>query len=354
MIKWKRKGGTGMNILVTGGTGYIGSHTCVELLQAGHKVIVADNFSNSKPQALQAIEAITGKKPVFYQIDVADYLSLKQVFAENAIDGAIHFAGFKAVGESVEKPLTYYQNNLYTALNLARVMQEEKVFRLVFSSSATVYGINNPIPYKEEYPTGAVNPYGQTKVMIEQMLTDLAAADSRWSIVLLRYFNPIGAHPSGLLGEDPNGIPNNLLPYIAKVAAGQLPYLNVFGDDYDTRDGTGVRDYVHVVDLAEGHLAAMDYAAKNTGAEAVNLGTGCGSSVFEVLRAYEEACGKKLPYRITPRRPGDIGEYYAHPGKAEVLFGWKAKRDLKQMCADSWNYTKKTDNGKARLPEWKT
>ena len=227
-------------------------------------------------------------------------------------------------------------------MTLARVMQEEAVFRLVFSSSATVYGINNPIPYKEEYPTGAVNPYGQTKVMIEQMLTDLAASDERWSIALLRYFNPIGAHPSGLLGEDPNGIPNNLLPYIAKVAAGQLPHLNVFGNDYDTVDGTGVRDYLHVV---EGHLAAMDYVMGHTGVEAVNLGTGKGSSVFEVLHAFEEACGKQLPYQIAPRRLGDIGEYYAHPGKAERLFGWKAKRDLRQMCADSWNFTKRRIGG---------
>jgi len=334
-----------MNILVTGGTGYIGSHTCVELLQAGHDVIIADNFSNSKPQVLQAIEEISGKKPIFYQIDVADYQALKQVFAENDIDGAIHFAGYKAVGESVQKPLRYYQNNLCTAMTLARVMQEEAVFRLVFSSSATVYGINNPIPYKEEYPTGAVNPYGKTKVMIEQMLTDLAASDERWSIALLRYFNPIGAHPSGLLGEEPNGIPNNLLPYIAKVAAGQLPHLNVFGNDYDTDDGTGVRDYLHVVDLAEGHLAAMDYVMGNNGVEAVNLGTGKGSSVFEVLHAFEEACGKQLPYQIAPRRLGDIGEYYAHPGKAERLFGWKAKRDLRQMCADSWNFTKRRIGG---------
>ncbi|MBR5558922.1 MAG: UDP-glucose 4-epimerase GalE [Oscillospiraceae bacterium] len=333
-----------MNILVTGGAGYIGSHTCVELLQAGHKVIIADNFSNSKSQVLQAIEAITGKKPVFYQIDVADYKALKQLFCENDIDGAIHFAGYKAVGESVQKPLSYYQNNFCTALTLAQVMQEEGVFRLVFSSSATVYGIDNPIPYKEEYPTGAVNPYGRTKVMIEQMLTDLAASDRRWSIALLRYFNPIGAHPSGLLGEDPNGIPNNLLPYIAKVAAGQLPHLNVFGDDYDTRDGTGVRDYLHVVDLAEGHLAAMDYMMEHNGVEAVNLGTGQGSSVIEVLHAFEQACGKQLPYQIAPRRPGDIGEYYAHPGKAERLFGWKAKRSLQQMCADSWRYTCRQNN----------
>jgi len=327
-----------MTILVTGGAGYIGSHTCVELLQAGHEVVIADDFSNSGPQALQAIAAITGKTPSFYEIDVADHRALQELFAENQIDGVIHFAGCKAVGESVKKPLMYYRNNLCTAMNLCRVMEEFGVFRLVFSSSATVYGLNNPIPYKEEYPTGAVNPYGQTKVMIEQMLKDLAAADPRWSISLLRYFNPIGAHPSGLLGERPKGVPNNLLPYISDVAAGKLPYLNVFGDDYETRDGTGVRDYVHVVDLAEGHLAAMDYVMTHSGVDAVNLGAGRGSSVLEVLHAYERACGKKLPYQIAPRREGDIAEFYADPSKAKAVFGWQAKRSLDEMCADSWNF----------------
>ena len=327
-----------MNILVTGGAGYIGSHTCVELLQAGHDVIIADDFSNSGFEALQAIESITGKAPLFYEIDVAGYRALRSLFAENSIDGVIHFAGYKAVGESVEKPLMYYQNNLCTTMNLCRVMEEFGVFRLVFSSSATVYGLNNPIPYKEEYPAGAVNPYGQTKVMIEQMLRDLAAADARWSISLLRYFNPIGAHPSGLLGEQPKGLPNNLLPYISGVATGKLPCLNIFGDDYETRDGTGVRDYVHVVDLAEGHLAAMDYVMNHSGVDAVNLGTGRGSSVLEVLHAYEKACGRKLPYCIAPRRAGDIGEFYADPAKAKAVFGWQAKRDLDQMCADSWNF----------------
>ena len=327
-----------MNILVTGGAGFIGSHTCVELLQAGHEVIIADDFSNSGPHALEAIAQITGKTPAFYQIDVADYEALRQVFARHSIDGAIHFAGYKAVGESVRVPLSYYRNNLCTALNLARVMEECGVFRLVFSSSATVYGPNNPIPYKEEYPTGAVNPYGRTKVMIEQMLCDLAAADDRWSIALLRYFNPIGAHSSGLLGEAPNGIPNNLLPYIQQVAGGSLPHLNVFGDDYDTPDGTGVRDYVHVVDLAAGHLAAMDYLVGHTGVQAVNLGTGRGSSVLEVLHAYEKACGKPLPYRVTDRRPGDIAAFYADPTLAATLLGWQARYSLEEMCADSWNY----------------
>ena len=338
-----------MNILVTGGAGYIGSHTCVELLEAGHNVVIADDFSNSKPEVLEAIAAITGKSPLFYQIDVADYRALRQVFAENKLDGAIHFAGFKAVGESVQKPLSYYRNNLYTALNLCRVMDEFDVRRLVFSSSATVYGPNNPIPYKEDYPTSAVNPYGQTKVMIEQMLKDLALSDRRWSIVLLRYFNPIGAHPSGLLGEDPNGIPNNLLPYIARVATGQLPCLQVFGNDYDTVDGTGVRDYVHVVDLAAGHLAAMQHVGGHTGVEAVNLGTGRGCSVLEVLRAFERACGKALPYQIAPRRAGDLPEYYADPSKAKELFGWQAKRDLDQMCADAWHFARiKAEQDKAR------
>ncbi len=327
-----------MNILVTGGAGYIGSHTCVELLQAGHDVVIVDDFSNSSPRVLQAIEATAGKKPVFYQADAADYDALRRVFAENAIDGAIHFAGFKAVGESVRVPLNYYRNNLCTAMNLARVMGEAEVFRLVFSSSATVYGAQNPIPYKEEYPTGAANPYGRTKVMIEEMLTDLAAADERWSIALLRYFNPIGAHPGGLLGEEPNGIPNNLLPYIARVAEGSLPHLNVFGDDYDTPDGTGVRDYVHVVDLARGHLAAMDYLTQHNGVMAVNLGTGKGSSVFEVLHAFEAACGKKLPYVVAPRRPGDLAEYYACPEKARRLLSWQATRSLEEMCADSWRF----------------
>lgn len=337
-----------MNILVTGGAGYIGSHTCVELLQAGHGVVIVDDFSNSGPAAVEAIGAVAGRRPVFYRADAADLDAMRRVFAENAIDGAIHFAGFKAVGESVQVPLEYYRNNLCTAMTLARVMEEAGVFRLVFSSSATVYGAQNPIPYREEYPTGAANPYGRTKVMIEEMLSDLAAADERWSIALLRYFNPIGAHPSGLLGEEPNGIPNNLLPYIARVAEESLPHLNIFGDDYDTRDGTGVRDYVHVVDLARGHLAAMDYLAGHSGVEAINLGTGRGSSVFEVLHAFEAACGRQLAYRIAPRRPGDLGEYYACPEKAAALLGWRAERGLEEMCADSWRFMQRRAEAKEK------
>jgi len=327
-----------MNILVTGGAGYIGSHTCVELLKAGHNVVVADDLSNAKENVLDAIEQISGRKVAFYRIDVADREALSRVFREHDIHGAIHFAGFKAVGESVEQPLKYYSNNLNTTLNLCRVMEEAGVRRLVFSSSATVYGMNNPVPFREDYPTSATNPYGQTKVMIEKILQDLAAADPRWSICLLRYFNPIGAHESGLIGEDPNGIPNNLVPYIAKVAAGELAQLRIFGNDYDTPDGTGVRDYIHVMDLADGHLAAIDYAALHTGVEAVNLGTGRGSSVLEVVHAYEKACGKPIPYQIVPRRPGDIATCYADTEKAKQLFHWEARRGLEQMCADSWHF----------------
>jgi len=327
-----------MNILVTGGAGYIGSHTCVELLKAGHNVVVADDLSNAKENVLDAIEQISGRKVAFYRIDVADREALSRVFREHDIHGAIHFAGFKAVGESVEQPLKYYSNNLNTTLTLCRVMEEAGVRRLVFSSSATVYGMNNPVPFREDYPTSATNPYGQTKVMIEKILQDLAAADPRWSICLLRYFNPIGAHESGLIGEDPNGIPNNLVPYIAKVAAGELAQLRIFGNDYDTPDGTGVRDYIHVMDLADGHLAAIDYAALHTGVEAVNLGTGRGSSVLEVVHAYEKACGKPIPYQIVPRRPGDIATCYADTEKAKQLFHWEARRGLEQMCADSWHF----------------
>jgi len=344
-----------MRVLLTGGAGFIGPHTALCLLEAGHEIVALDNLSNSSPGALKRVEELTGKKATLVVGDCTVEADVENAFAAfGPFDAVVHFAGFKAVGESVSMPLEYYRNNLDATLVLCKVMEKHGCRSLVFSSSATVYGTNPVMPLREDYPTGCTNPYGWTKWINERILTDYCFASKDMSVVLLRYFNPIGAHESGRIGEDPSGVPNNLMPYICQVASGKLEKLRVFGDDYDTRDGTGVRDYVHVVDLAEGHLAAMDYAAKNTGAEAVNLGTGCGSSVFEVLRAYEEACGKKLPYRITPRRPGDIGEYYAHPGKAEVLFGWKAKRDLKQMCADSWNYTKKTDNGKARLPEWKT
>lgn len=327
-----------MAILVTGGTGFIGSHTVVELIQAGKEVVIVDNFSNSKPEVLNRIEKITGTRPTFYEADLLDKPAIDQIFDEQKIDAVIHFAGLKAVGESVHKPLEYYHNNITGTLMLCQSMREHGCKKIVFSSSATVYGMNNPVPFKEGMPTSATNPYGYTKVMIEQILTDLAASDPRWSVSLLRYFNPIGAHPSGLLGEDPNGIPNNLLPYVSQVAAGLRPEVVVYGNDYDTPDGTGVRDYIHVVDLALGHLAAVKYVLENTGVEAVNLGTGQGSSVLEIVSAYSRACGRQLPYRIAPRRPGDIATCYADTEKARLLFGWEAKRGIDEMCADSWHF----------------
>ena len=328
-----------MKVLVTGGAGYIGGHTCVELLNAGHEVVVIDNFVNSKPEALDNIRKITGKDLAFYKADLRDREAVRRIFEEHQIDAAIHFAGLKAVGESVHKPMEYYDNNLGGFLVLAEEMAAHGVKKLVFSSSATVYGMNNPVPFREDYPTSATNPYGYTKVMIEQMLRDLAVADPDWSIVMLRYFNPIGAHESGLIGEDPNGIPNNLLPYVAQVAVGKLPCLNVFGDDYDTPDGTGVRDYIHVVDLALGHLAALKYADGHKGAEAINLGTGRGTSVLEIVHAFERASGREIPYRVTPRRPGDIATCYADTSKAAKLLGWKAERTIDDMCRDSWRFT---------------
>ena len=330
-----------MRVLVTGGAGYIGSHTCVELLNAGHEIVIVDNFVNSKPEALDAIRQITGKDFAFVQADLRDRVAMEKVFSEHAIDAVIHFAGLKAVGESVEKPLEYYDNNLYGFIVLAEVMRAHGVKMIVFSSSATVYGMNNPVPFKEDMPTSATNPYGYTKVMIEQMLMDIAKADPEWRIVLLRYFNPIGAHTSGLIGEDPNGIPNNLLPYVAKVATGELKQLNVFGDDYDTPDGTGVRDYIHVVDLALGHLAALHYAEQHTGAIPVNLGTGHGTSVLEIVHAFEKASGRTINYRIAPRRAGDIASCYADTTRAAELFGWHATRDIDDMCRDSWNFASK-------------
>ena len=328
-----------MKVLVTGGAGYIGGHTCVELLNAGHEVVVIDNFVNSKPEALDNIRRITGRDLAFYKADLRDREAVRRIFEEHQIDAAIHFAGLKAVGESVHKPMEYYDNNLGAFFVLAEEMAAHGVKKLVFSSSATVYGMNNPVPFREDYPTSATNPYGYTKVMIEQMLRDLAVADPDWSIVMLRYFNPIGAHESGLIGEDPNGIPNNLLPYVAQVAVGKLPYLNVFGDDYDTPDGTGVRDYIHVVDLALGHLAALKYADGHKGAEAINLGTGRGTSVLEIVHAFERASGREIPYRVTPRRPGDIATCYADTSKAAKLLGWKAERTIDDMCRDSWRFT---------------
>lgn len=332
-------------ILVTGGTGFIGSHTCVELLANNYDIIVVDNLSNSKKEAVGRIEKISGKKIGFYQADICDYDKLTEIFKENDISAVIHFAGLKAVGESVQKPLEYYTNNIYGTLVLLRVMRENGCKRIVFSSSATVYGMNNEAPYTEDMPTSATNPYGYTKVMIEQILRDCCVSDEEMSVVALRYFNPIGAHKSGLIGEDPNGIPNNLVPYIAQVAAGKLQQLSVFGDDYDTPDGTGVRDYIHVVDLAAGHVCAIEYAEKNKGFEAVNLGTGNGSSVLEVVSAYEKACGNPINKRMAPRRSGDIATCFADASKAKKLFGWEAKSDINEMCADSWNFTKLNPNG---------
>lgn len=333
-------------ILVTGGAGFIGSHTDVELLEAGHDIIVVDNYSNSKPEALERVKKITGKDIKFYQADILDRTALDRIFEENSIDAVIHFAGLKAVGESVEKPVEYYRNNISGTLTLIEAMRAHGCKRMVFSSSATVYGVDNQVPYVETMPTHtSTNPYGYTKVMIEQILTDVANADPEWSVALLRYFNPIGAHPSGLIGEDPNGIPNNLFPYIQQVAVGKREYLGVFGNDYDTPDGTGVRDYIHVVDLAKGHLCAVKYVLEHKGVEAVNLGTGKGSSVLDVLHAFEKACGRELPYKIMPRRAGDIAWCYSDPSKAEKLFGWKAEFGIDDMARDGWNFAKQNPNG---------
>lgn len=333
-------------ILVTGGAGFIGSHTCVELLENGYEIVVFDNFSNSKPEALNRIKKITGKEFDFYEGDLLNKEDLEKVFKENEIDAVIHFAGLKAVGESVAKPVEYYHNNITGTLMLIEVMRANGCKRIVFSSSATVYGMDNPVPYVETMPTHtSTNPYGYTKVMIEQILKDVAVADDEWSIALLRYFNPIGAHSSGLIGENPNGIPNNLFPYIQQVAVGKREFLGVFGNDYDTPDGTGVRDYIHVVDLARGHICAVKYVLEHKGVEAVNLGTGKGSSVFDVLHAFEKACGKELPYKVMPRRAGDIAWCYSDPKKAKELFGWEAEFDLDDMCRDGWNFTKQNPNG---------
>ncbi|MBQ6451787.1 MAG: UDP-glucose 4-epimerase GalE [Solobacterium sp.] len=332
-------------ILVTGGTGYIGSHTCVELINAGYDVIVMDNLYNSSEAVLGRIEQITGKRPKFYKTDLLDKAGLRQIFAENAIDAVIHFAGYKAVGESVQIPLTYYENNISGSVNLYQQMKEAGVKTIVFSSSATVYGDPQSVPIREDFPVHTTNPYGTTKLMNEMILEDVTVSDPEWSVMLLRYFNPIGAHPSGLIGEVPNGVPNNLVPYIARVADGHMEYLRVWGNDYPTPDGTGVRDYIHVVDLARGHINALAYALEHTGTQKVNLGTGRGYSVLEVLHAYEKACGHELAYRIMDRRPGDIASCYADTAKAEELLGWKAEYDIEQMCADSWNFTLKNPDG---------
>lgn len=327
-----------MAILVTGGAGYIGSHTCVELLQSGEDVVIVDNFVNSRPDMLDKIRELAGRDFVFYEADLLDKPALTKVFDENEIDTVIHFAGLKAVGESVQKPLEYYHNNITGTLVLCECMREHGVKRIVFSSSATVYGSPEYVPIDEKHPLSTTNPYGTTKLFLERILTDLTVPDPEWSVILLRYFNPIGAHQSGLIGEDPNGIPNNLVPYVSQVAAGRLKEVNVFGDDYDTRDGTGVRDYVHVVDLARGHILAVDKARKDTGVNIYNLGTGRGYSVLEIIHAYEKACGREIPYRITPRRPGDIAECYADPHKAAAELGFQAQYGLEEMCEDSWRF----------------
>jgi len=335
-----------MKILVTGGMGYIGSHTCVELMNLGMDVVIADNLSNSNPEVLNRIEKITGKRPLFYELDVCDEAALSNVFESHSIDCVIHFAGMKAVGESVAIPERYYSNNLGSTLTLCRVMAKYGVKKIIFSSSATVYSGDNAMPLRETSKTGnCTNPYGWTKYMGEQILRDIAFADKEWSVVLLRYFNPIGAHHSGLMGEDPKGIPNNLLPYISQVAVGRREYLRVFGDDYDTPDGTGVRDYIHVVDLAKGHVAAIAYANANSGTEVFNLGTGTGYSVLDMVKAFERVNGVPVPYQIAPRRPGDLATCYADPAKSLEKLGWKAEKNLEDMCRDTWNWQKNNPNG---------
>lgn len=326
-----------MKVLVTGGAGYIATHTDVCLLNAGHEVVAVDNFSNSSYESIENVERITGKKVIFYEGDVCDKKILEKIFSEHKIDAVIHFAGLKAVGESCEKPLLYYRNNLDSTLTLLETMVKYDVKRFVFSSSATVYGTPERLPLDEDCRLSTTNPYGSTKLMIENILRDVYAADRSFHILLLRYFNPVGAHESGLIGEDPKGIPNNLMPYVAKVAHGELPYLNVFGNDYDTPDGTGVRDYIHVMDLAEGHLAALEHI-DSYGVEAVNLGTGVGYSVLDMVKAFEKASGKPVPYKIAPRRPGDIASCYASPEKAAKELNWRAKRNLEDMCRDLWNF----------------
>ena len=332
-------------ILVTGGAGYIGSHTCVELLAEGHDVVVVDDLSNSKVEALERVQALAGRSVEFHRADVCDEAAVRRVFDGPRIDAVIHFAGLKAVGESVWKPLEYYRTNLVSTMTLCKVMAGRGVKRLVFSSSATVYGVPEHVPLKETDRLGATSPYGRTKLMNEEILQDLHVADPTWSIVLLRYFNPIGAHPSGRIGEDPNGIPNNLLPFVSQVAIGKLPELNVYGADYPTPDGTGVRDYLHVMDLADGHCKALDHVMTTTGAEAVNLGTGIGYSVLDIVRAFEAASGRRIPYRIVDRRPGDIAVCYADPAKAKAMLGWTAKRDLATMCADAWRWQSSNPDG---------
>jgi len=334
-----------MTILVTGGAGYIGSHTCLELIQAGHEVLVVDNLANSDRQALHRVGELTGVEPALVEADLRDAEAMDRLFASHDIEAVIHFAGLKAVGESVAEPLRYYHNNVYGTLVLCETMARHGVFQLVFSSSATVYGDPHAVPIREDFPLSATNPYGRSKLMIEEVLRDLGVADPRWNVVLLRYFNPVGAHPSGRIGEDPSGIPNNLMPYISQVAVGKLEQLSVFGDDYPTPDGTGVRDYIHVVDLARGHLAALHRLREDPGVVAYNLGTGRGYSVLEMVAAFEQASGRAIPYRIAPRRPGDVASCYADPDLARRELGWQAELGLGDMARDAWNWQQQNPDG---------
>lgn len=338
-----------MNILVTGGAGYIGSHTCLELLRQGHDIIVADNLVNAQKEAVDRVSALAGRNFPFYEMDIRDEQALDAIFDRHSIDCVIHFAGLKAVGESVGIPLRYYDNNLNSTITLCRVMEKHHVKRIIFSSSATVYKPGSPMPADESAELGCTNPYGWTKFMCEQILRDLTVADPSWSVVLLRYFNPIGADPSGRIGEDPSGIPNNLLPYVTQTALGRHKHLNVYGNDYMTHDGTGVRDYIHVSDLADGHVAALDYAVDHTGCEAINLGTGIGYSVLDIVNAFERVTDVKVPYIIAPRRPGDVDAVYANPDKARNLLHWEAKRSLDDMCRDSWHWQSSNPQGYTRV-----
>ena len=338
-----------MNVFITGGAGYIGSHTCVELIQAGHQVSVFDNFCNSQPEALARVERITGQRPTLYHGDIRDADALTHALRDSQATSVIHFAGLKAVGESVQNPLAYYDNNVVGTLRLLQAMQACEVKALVFSSSATVYGDPQQLPIPESHPLSTTNPYGQTKLVIEEMLRDVYRSDTSWRFAILRYFNPVGAHASGLIGEDPQGTPNNLMPFVAQVAVGRREFLNVWGDDYATADGTGVRDYIHVVDLALGHLKALERLENHAECEAINLGTGVGYSVLDMVKAFEQACGKTLPYQVAPRRAGDIAACYANADKAQRLLGWKAERDLKAMCEDGWRWQSANPQGYGQI-----
>ncbi len=346
MLTVEKERETVMKILLTGGAGFIATHTCVELMAAGHDVVIVDNFVNSQPEAVRRVEEIAGRSVKLYEADVCDKDAMNRIFDENTFDAVIHFAGLKAVGESVSIPLRYYRNNLDSTLTLCEVMADHGCRNLVFSSSATVYGVPDEVPLKEDmFCKGCTNPYGWTKYMIEKILSGVVTADPEWSVVLLRYFNPIGAHESGRIGEDPTGIPNNLMPYITKVAAGQLKQLTVMGNDYDTHDGTGVRDYIHVVDLARGHVKACDYAAAHKGCEIINLGTGVGYSVLDIVKAFNKVNDMELPYVIGPRRPGDVDACFADPRKAKELLGWEAEKNLEDMCRDAWNWQRSNPKG---------